>query len=214
MFYFPGVADPTWLDAHRLLARTGWRVRITPPRGGMDTVINALEQINAQFDITGLRWSLLRPFEATPAQLDRLKALGATVNVVAGATHGRPPPLAAPFRTVVDSGIPAGIHSDGGHFAPINPWITMYFAVTGRNALGELINAGQQITRKEAIRLFTRENAAQLNMEDKIGSIEIGKLADLVSSTGTPSRSATRTSRRSARFSRLWTARSPTTREP
>jgi predicted amidohydrolase YtcJ len=54
------------------------------------------------------------------------------------------------------------------------------YAVTGVNALGELINDGEQITRQEALRAFTRENAWFLNAEDKIGSIEKGKLADLV----------------------------------
>ena len=69
---------------------------------------------------------------------------------------------------------------DGGHIATLNPWVTIYFAVTGRNGLGELVNPGQQITRKEALRLFTRGNAYQMSMEDKLGSIEVGKLADLV----------------------------------
>jgi predicted amidohydrolase YtcJ len=52
--------------------------------------------------------------------------------------------------------------------------------VTGRNALGEMVNSGQQITRQEAVRLFTRGNAYQMNMETKLGSIERSKLADLV----------------------------------
>lgn len=52
--------------------------------------------------------------------------------------------------------------------------------MTGLNALGILINDGQQITRQETLRLFTRENAWFLRMEDRIGSIEPGKLADLV----------------------------------
>ena len=43
-----------------------------------------------------------------------------------------------------------------------------------------LINDGQQITRQEAMRLYTRENAWHLNMEDRLGTIEPGKLADLV----------------------------------
>ena len=42
------------------------------------------------------------------------------------------------------------------------------------------VNPGQQLTRAEALRLFTRGNTWFLRMEDKIGSIETGKLADLV----------------------------------
>jgi predicted amidohydrolase YtcJ len=43
-----------------------------------------------------------------------------------------------------------------------------------------MINAGQQITRAEAIRLYTADNGWFLHEEDKLGSIEPGKLGDLV----------------------------------
>jgi predicted amidohydrolase YtcJ len=148
----------------------------------METAIAGFEQIAAVFDITGLRWTLHRMSGVTHAQLDRLKALGGTVNVVSRSypLATTPAPPAAPFRTVVDNGIAAGIHMDGGHIATLNPWLTIYFAVTGRNALGDVVNPGQQITRLEALRLFTRGNAYQMSMEDRLGSIETGKLADLV----------------------------------
>jgi predicted amidohydrolase YtcJ len=41
------------------------------------------------------------------------------------------------------------------------------------------VNPGQQLTRQEALSLFTRSNSWFLRMEEKIGSIEPGKLADL-----------------------------------
>jgi predicted amidohydrolase YtcJ len=56
----------------------------------------------------------------------------------------------------------------------------MYYAVTGINARGVLINDKQQITRHEALRLYTADNGWFLNAEDKLGTIEEGKLADLV----------------------------------
>jgi predicted amidohydrolase YtcJ len=86
----------------------------------------------------------------------------------------------APFRFILDHGIKAGIHLDGVHIAPLNPWFGVYYATTGRNALGNVINVGQQITRDEAVRLYTRENAWFLNMEDKLGTVETGKLGDIV----------------------------------
>jgi predicted amidohydrolase YtcJ len=52
--------------------------------------------------------------------------------------------------------------------------------VTGKNAAGKLVNAGQQITREEAIRLYTVANGWFLKEEDKLGSIEEGKLGDVV----------------------------------
>ena len=81
---------------------------------------------------------------------------------------------------IVDHGIQVGIHGDGVHIAPLNPWQHIYYATTGMNSFGQAVNPGQQLTREEALRLFTRSNPWFLRMEDKIGSIEPGKLADLV----------------------------------
>jgi predicted amidohydrolase YtcJ len=56
----------------------------------------------------------------------------------------------------------------------------IYYMVTGKNAAGRLVNAGQQITREEAIRLYTVANGWFLKEEDKLGSIEEGKFGDVV----------------------------------
>jgi predicted amidohydrolase YtcJ len=85
-----------------------------------------------------------------------------------------------PFRTIVDHGIQVGIHGDGVHIAPLNPWLHIYFVTTGRNSFGDQVNGNQQLSRQEALRLFTRNNSWFLRMEDRIGTIERGKLADLV----------------------------------
>jgi predicted amidohydrolase YtcJ len=85
-----------------------------------------------------------------------------------------------PFRTVYDHPIQTGIHGDGVHIAPLNPWPHIQYAVTGMNSLGDRVNGDQVLTRQEALELFTRQNAWFLRMEEKIGSIEEGKLADLV----------------------------------
>jgi hypothetical protein len=56
----------------------------------------------------------------------------------------------------------------------------IYYMVTGKNAAGELINPGQTLTRMEALRLYTANNGWFLREEDRLGSIEPGKLADIV----------------------------------
>ena len=86
---------------------------------------------------------------------------------------------------IVDSsrrpdGIHVGMSSDGMQIAPMNPWIHMYYATTGLNARNVLINPNQQISRQEVLSLYTRENGWFLREEDQLGSIEEGKLADLV----------------------------------
>jgi len=61
----------------------------------------------------------------------------------------------------------------------MNPWLGMYYAVTGKNARGTVINPGQQITRFEALRLYTADNGWFIKEEATLGSIELGKKADL-----------------------------------
>ena len=55
-----------------------------------------------------------------------------------------------------------------------------YYMVTGKNSAGEMINPGQQITRMEAIRLYTAENGWYTHEENTLGTIEPGKWADLL----------------------------------
>jgi predicted amidohydrolase YtcJ len=56
----------------------------------------------------------------------------------------------------------------------------IYYMVTGKNAAGVLVNGEQQITRDEALRLYTANNGWFLHEEDKLGSIEPGKFGDVV----------------------------------
>jgi predicted amidohydrolase YtcJ len=51
--------------------------------------------------------------------------------------------------------------------------------VTGRNVRGELINDGQQITRQEAVWLYTGGNGWFSRDEQQLGTVEPGHLADL-----------------------------------
>jgi hypothetical protein len=64
--------------------------------------------------------------------------------------------------------------------APMNPWIHMYYATTGINARRQLINPNQQITRQEALKLYTADNGWFVREENDLGTIEVRKNADLV----------------------------------
>ena len=94
---------------------------------------------------------------------------------LSGGTHGGPP-----LRMIIDSGIHVGAGSDSAQISTLNPWNMIYYMVTGKNVAGKLVNGGQQITREEAIRLYTVNNGWFLKEEAKLGSIEVGKLGDVV----------------------------------
>ncbi len=177
-------AGAAWREAQRLVAQAGWRNENSVQNlAALTQVVDAYEAVNKEFDITRLRWCVHHVPEVTADLLSRLKALGCGVQMGAyrWVTSSDPKVVVGPpFRTIFDHGIQVGIHGDGVHIAPLNPWQHIYYAVTGVNSFGARVNGDQQLTRAEALRTFTRGNAWFLRMEDKIGSIEVGKLADLV----------------------------------
>lgn len=179
----PLASGAAWREAQRLVAQAGWRnENAVQNLAGLRQVVEAYEAVNRDYDITKLRWVVHHVPEVNADLLSRLTALGCGVEMGAfrWVTSSDPKVVAGPpFRTITDHGIQVGIHGDGVHIAPLNPWLHIYYAITGINSFGAQVNPGQQLTRAEALRLFTRNNSWFLRMEDKIGSIEPGKLADL-----------------------------------
>ena len=173
-----------WREAQRLVAQAGWRNENSVSNlAGLTQVVEAYEAVNKEFDITKLRWMVHHVPEVNADLLNRLRALGCGVQMAAfrWVTSNNPRTVVGPpFRTIVNHGIQVGMHGDGVHIAPLNPWPHIHFAVTGVNSFGDRVNGDQQLTREEALRMFTRGNSWFLRMEEKIGTIEPGKLADLV----------------------------------
>jgi predicted amidohydrolase YtcJ len=111
--------------------------------------------------------------------------MGVGISAAGGRYTASTPPRISPknvppFRMLVESGIHVGYGSDGGTVSPLDPWAHMYFMVTGKNNAGQLVEEGQTLTRTQALRMYTSSQPWFTREEDKLGSIEVGKLADLV----------------------------------
>ena len=179
-----------WYESQRLVAKAGWRNENaqagTPTSSAaIEQVVSTYEAMDREFGIKNLRWGLQHAAFATPDHLARLKALNCGVSMsgftwLNGVPRADGLPLGPLYPQIIASGIPAGLHEDGVHIAPHNPWFAMHYATTGLNVLGQQINPGQQISRQQALYAYTRANAWYLNRENDLGSIEVGKLADLV----------------------------------
>jgi hypothetical protein len=199
-----------WLEAQRLVARARWRnensqAGVANPAGPNDVdqvnieqVVSTYEMMHAEAIAAGfpdgiksLRWGVQHCDHATANQLQRLKALNCGVSASGFRWTSAPRADALPvgpyFPRMVASGIPLALHQDGVHITAHNPWFALHYATTGRNNIitatdpqGQQINPGQQISREQALRMYTVGGAWYCNREDDLGSIEKGKLADLV----------------------------------
>jgi predicted amidohydrolase YtcJ len=139
--------------------------------------LNALKSIAREYPIDGLRWALIHLQSIDAARLMTLKDLGAGASAQTWtylSAGGGPP-----FRRIVDSGIHAGVGTDSTNVSALDPWLSLFYMTTGRNLAGMLTNDTQQISRLEALRLYT-EGSAWFSFDDhQIGSFVEGKYADL-----------------------------------
>lgn len=186
---YPGT--PQWINGTRMVAAAGWRNENHSLNIANDwaQIIDGWQAVHDEMVAAGnpdgikkLRWVLAHVPVITPQYIEKLKNLGGGISVVGawrwltGSTAQNGPP----FRDIVASGIPTGMSSDGMQISLMSPWVNLYYVITGKNARGVLINGDQTLGRRDALRLYTANNGWFLNAEDKLGTIEPGKLADLV----------------------------------
>ena len=84
-----------------------------------------------------------------------------------------------PLKTIYQSGVPMGGGTDGTIVAPNSPFISMWWVITGKTLVGDVARTREHLTREEALRVYTRGSAWVAHMEDRVGVLEPGKLADL-----------------------------------
>lgn len=93
-----------------------------------------------------------------------------------------------PLRALFDAKVPVGGGSDHMQkigslrsINPYNPWLAMWIAVTRKCRFQEEpLHPEGGLTREEAIRLYTINNAKILFLEKELGSLEAGKRADFI----------------------------------
>jgi predicted amidohydrolase YtcJ len=170
--------SPAFEPTARVIARRGWLLQqhsINLKEN--DFHLNVFQTIARDHPIAGLRWSLIHLQSIDEPRLKALAALGAGASAQTWTYFGNGG--GPPFRRIVDSGIRAGVGTDSTNVSALDPWVSLYYMTTGRNVSGALTNDGQQISRLEALRLYT-EGAAWFSFDDHhVGSFTEGKHADL-----------------------------------
>ena len=84
-----------------------------------------------------------------------------------------------PMRAYLDAGVPLAGSSDS-FITDFNPWVGMYAAATRTTVTGRVLGVSERLTPLEALRSYTLGGAYATGREARLGSLEPGKLADLV----------------------------------
>jgi predicted amidohydrolase YtcJ len=184
--------DEIWDEYMKLAtvaAQGGWHVHehVMADRTIVD-FLDRLEVLHETVPITDLRWTLAHVLTIEDETIQRAKELGLTAAVHGQAVHqARPivprgeatkPPI-PPIRALEDSGMVWGLGTDTGVVSHYQPFVTLMWAATGLGIDGTQIQP-QPVGREAALVAHTRANAYLLFKEDDLGTLEVGKLADLV----------------------------------
>jgi predicted amidohydrolase YtcJ len=172
------------------LNRLGWRVAThAVGDAAVDEVLDAYEAADRERSIKGKRWTIEHFFIARPDHFARVRALELAISAQ-DHLYLAAPSMAkywgrsraeqvTPMRTFLDQGFPVAGGTDSP-VIPYNPFWAMYHFITRDTISDGVYGASERISREEALRLYTINNARLTFEESLKGSIEPGKLADLV----------------------------------
>jgi predicted amidohydrolase YtcJ len=157
---------------------------------GLDWTLDAIEYAKTNLNLKNVRPQIIHCQINSEEQLKRIKDLGATITFMTvhvnlwGDIHrkitlgeeraARIDPMGSAFRL----GIHISMHSDAPVTKPV-PLFSMWAAVNRTTKSGHILGPEQRITPKQALAAFTTEGAYQFRLEEVLGSLEVGKLADM-----------------------------------
>jgi predicted amidohydrolase YtcJ len=176
----------------RLLAENRWPFRLHATYDeSISRFLNVFETVNREVPFAGLRWFFDHAETISERNIERVKALGGGIAVQDRmafqgeyfiARYGRQAAEhSPPIRRMLAAGVTVGAGTDATRVASYNPWVSLYWMVAGRTVGGtELYPEANRLDRTEALRRYTLGSAWFSGDEDRKGSVEVGRLADLV----------------------------------
>ncbi|AWM37452.1 N-substituted formamide deformylase precursor [Gemmata obscuriglobus] len=190
----PDLAPGMEGELHRvvkLLAEHRWPFRLHATYDeSIGRFLDVFEAVDREVPFAGLRWFFDHAETVTERNLERIKALGGGIAVQHRmAFQGeyfvdRYGPKAAehtpPIRKMLEMGIPVGAGTDATRVASFNPWVSLYWMVTGRTVGGlALYPEANRLDRATALRLYTQGSAWMSAEDGQKGALAVGQLGDL-----------------------------------
>jgi predicted amidohydrolase YtcJ len=171
-------------------AAGGWPVQThAMQHQTIDVLLDVFEEVNKEHPMRHLRWSICHADNISPNQFERARHLGLNLQLrstpVLGdreailETFGDAGYQMPPLRKVQESSVPFGLGSDGTKANQINPFVTLWWAVSGKALNGDVVTH-QSLSREEALIAHTRSNAYMIFQETRLGAIKPGLLADML----------------------------------
>lgn len=183
------VAELTPVVRHLAEHRWPFRLHATYDES-ITRFLDVFEAVDREIPFRGLRWFFDHAETISDRNLERVRALQGGIAIQHrmayqgeyfvdryGATAAKRTP---PIRRMLDLGIPVGAGTDATRVASYNPWVALYWLVSGKTVGGlSLYDDKNRLDRQEALRQYTLGSAWFSGEEAQKGTIAAGQLADL-----------------------------------
>jgi len=175
--------------AHLATNRWPFRLHATYDES-ISRFLDVFEAVNRDIPFRGLRWFFDHAETVSTRNLERIKALGGGiavqhrmayqgeyfVNRYGAKAAERTPPVAEMLKM----GIPVSAGTDATRVASHNPWVCLYWLVTGKTVGGlSLYPEANCLSREKALRLYTQAGPWFSSEDGAKGALTVGQLADL-----------------------------------
>ncbi|GMR11212.1 MAG: amidohydrolase [Anaerolineae bacterium] len=180
-----------FLELCRRVAQHGWRLA-THAIGdaAIDAFLDVLEELDQDIPIVDKHWHLIHATMARQDHYERIKRLGVYIpcqflyTYKAGAAMVKwwgsdRANRSNPMKSFLDAGIRVGGGSDTFLSYQWNPSFMMWLDVTRQTIQAGVLGPEERLTREQSLMSHTIDAARMSDDDDKIGSIEPGKFADL-----------------------------------
>jgi len=156
----------------------------------IERALNVYEEVNREIPFDGLHWFFDHCETISDRNIERVKALNggiAVQNRMAfqgeyfvqryGAQQARRTP---PIRRMLEIGVPVGAGTDATRVSSYNPYLSLYWLITGKTIGGlGLYPKENRLDREEALKLYTTGSSWFSTEDGKKGALASGQLADL-----------------------------------
>jgi predicted amidohydrolase YtcJ len=156
----------------------------------IERALNVYEEVNREVPFDGLHWFFDHCETITDRNIERVKALGGGIAIQNrmgfqgeyfveryGTQQAKRTP---PIRRMLELGVPVGAGTDATRVSSYNPFLSLYWLVTGKTIGGlTLYPAENRFDREEALKLYTVGSSWFSKEDGKKGALAPGQLADL-----------------------------------
>jgi len=174
----------------RLLAQNRWPFRLHATYDQtIGRALDVYETVDREVPFNGLRWIIDHAETISPRNIDRIRALGGGIAVQHRMAYqgesfvdryGRAQAEESPpIKRMLAAGVPVGAGTDATRVASYNPFVSLYWLISGKTVGGTRIYTGaNRFERMEALRLWTVGSSWFSSDDGKKGALAPGQLAD------------------------------------